>query len=102
MGANQAEMIAKMDLHYEKLMAIMKASKGKAEDMRDDCLGKMEACLDSKESTPLERELVAVHEEDLKEEVAVETSGALKERYGAIPVRHKGHYCQGQDKDKAV
>jgi hypothetical protein len=68
---NQAEMKAEMDLHREKLAATMKASKEKREDMRDDCLGYMEACLDSKEPTPLEIELPAVG-----------TSGALKEQYG--------------------
>jgi hypothetical protein len=34
--------------------------------MRHACLGKTEACLDSKEPTQLEMELVAVHEEVLK------------------------------------
>jgi polyribonucleotide nucleotidyltransferase len=40
MGANQAEIKAKMDSHHEKLMAIMKTSKEKVDDIRDACLGK--------------------------------------------------------------
>jgi hypothetical protein len=65
----------------EKLMAIKKVSKEKVEAMRDACLGKMKACLDSKEPTPMEMS-IAVHEEVPKEEAAVETFGALKQQYG--------------------
>jgi hypothetical protein len=40
-----------------------------------------EACLESKEPTSVEVESLAVHEEVLKEEAAVETFRAMKERY---------------------
>jgi hypothetical protein len=41
-----------------------------------------EACLESQESTSVQIEFVAVHEEVPKEKAAVKTGRALKKRYG--------------------
>jgi hypothetical protein len=42
----------------------------------------MEAYLERKEPTPVETASAAAHSEDSNEDAAVETVGALKERYG--------------------
>jgi hypothetical protein len=83
------EMLAKLDAHHEKMMARM------------DCqLEKMEACLEKMEATDLEAnpeeiESKADHEEVPKEEAAMETFGALKERYGD---RHLAIGCRRKPK----
>jgi hypothetical protein len=46
------------------------------------CQEATEACVESKEPTSMETELVAVYEEVPKEETAVENFGALRKRYG--------------------
>jgi hypothetical protein len=46
------------------------------------CQEAMEACLESKEPTSVEIESIVVHEEVPKEEAAVKTVRALKERCG--------------------
>jgi hypothetical protein len=79
-----------IDSHHEKL--ITKAGKEKIQAMRDACLEKTEACLESKEPTSLEIEPVAVHEDVPKEEAAVKTFGAVKRWHGDrhLAVRRRG------------
>jgi hypothetical protein len=60
----------------------MKAGKEKIEAMRDTCLEKTEACLESKEWTSLGIESVAMHEEVPKEEATVIPVRSLKKRHG--------------------
>jgi hypothetical protein len=61
------------------------------------CQEATEACLESKEPTSLEVESVAEHEEIPKEEASVQTSRALKKRYGD---RHLSVKRRGQRKKR--
>jgi hypothetical protein len=50
------------------------------------CQEVTEACLESKEPASVQIESESEHQEALKEEVAVETLGAPKERYGGTRI----------------
>jgi DNA repair exonuclease SbcCD ATPase subunit len=84
---NQAEMLAKMEANQEKMMAKLDAGHNRTMARMDSKLETMEACLGETEATNLEAspeeiEFEAEHEEVPKKKDAVETFGALKERYG--------------------
>jgi cell division septum initiation protein DivIVA len=70
------EMLTKMEIHHERIIARI-----------DVQLEKIEACVGKAEATNLEASPEGIgseaeHEEVPKEKTAVETSGALKKQYG--------------------
>jgi hypothetical protein len=69
MEASREKMMAKLDAHHERMMFRMNSQ-----------LEKMEAT--DLEANPEEMQSKVEHEEVPKEEVTVETLGALKKRYG--------------------
>jgi hypothetical protein len=71
MKAHIGSLSPRMDGHHDEMMAIMKA-----------CIGATEACLEKREPTPEEIEVVAEHQEIPNEQHAVETIGALADRSG--------------------
>jgi hypothetical protein len=76
--AIQEYVIARMDVNQER----MEASANAWRKETAACHEETGACLESKEPTSDEIESIAVHENVPKEEAAVESFGALKERYG--------------------
>jgi hypothetical protein len=81
--AIQEGMYAKLDAHHERMMAMMDSHLEKMEAMVnvfEERFKKMETT--DLEANPEERESKAEHEEVPKEEAAVQSVRALKERYG--------------------
>jgi hypothetical protein len=71
-------MLAKMETNKER----MKANQGKMMAKLDDHHERMTARMDAQLEKTEETESESTHQEVPKEEAAVETFGALKERYG--------------------
>jgi hypothetical protein len=75
-----ANLDVKMDSHHEEMMALIKPGQGKVEAMMEVCLKKTEAM--DLEANPEEIESGLEYQEVPKEATAVETVGALEDRYG--------------------
>jgi hypothetical protein len=93
-----ARLEVKLDARHERMMVRMDSKLEKIKAMRETCLGKTEACLESMEPTSLEIESGSELQEVPKEEATVKTVRALKKRHGD---RHLDIKRRGQLKKRS-